>query len=198
MARPFLSLLFLLLALGSPAQEPESRIWRSIRGMRIKAAFEKYEGGYVVLRREDGKTVDVRFEELSPKDREEVLKLAGPDAGGSTPAGQIEKPSGRRASVWSALPVGKDPWPGLLKPEERTYIKANPRIPVLVVGYADPRGSAEANMILSRLRARVVADTLVENGVPRNRIRILYRGATPGFESLESRRVEVRVDRGQR
>lgn len=104
-----------------------------------------------------------------------------------------------------ALPIFFEAWSAFIEEPARvalaevsTYIKANPRIPVLVVGYADPRGSAEANMILSRLRARVVADTLVENGVPRNRIRILYRGATPGFESLESRRVEVRVDRGQR
>ncbi len=104
-----------------------------------------------------------------------------------------------------ALPIFFESWSAFLEEPARaalaeaaTRIKANPRLPVLVVGYADPRGSAEANMILSRLRARVVADALVENGVPRNRIRILYRGATPGFESLESRRVEVRVDRGQR
>ena len=49
-----------------------------------------------------------------------------------------------------------------------------------------------------RARARVVADELIANGIPAARIRILYRGATPGSESLESRRVEVRVDRGQR
>lgn len=104
-----------------------------------------------------------------------------------------------------ALPIFFEAWSAFLEEPARaalaevaTYIKANPRVPVLVVGYADPRGSAEANMTLSRLRARVVADALIENGVPRNRIRILYRGATPGFESLESRRVEVRVDRGQR
>jgi outer membrane protein OmpA-like peptidoglycan-associated protein len=104
-----------------------------------------------------------------------------------------------------ALPIFFEAWSAFLEEPARaalaevaTYIKANPRVPVLVVGYADPRGSAEANMALSRLRARVVADVLIENGVPRNRIRILYRGATPGFESLESRRVEVRVDRGQR
>ncbi len=104
-----------------------------------------------------------------------------------------------------ALPIFFEAWSAFLEEPARaalvevaTYIKANPRVPVLVVGYSDPRGSAEANMILSRLRARVVADTLIENGVSRNRIRIIYRGATPGFESLESRRVEVRVDRGQR
>ena len=104
-----------------------------------------------------------------------------------------------------ALPIFFEAWSALLEEpaqvalgEAAQRIKANPRVPVLVVGYADPRGSAEANMTLSRLRARVVADALIANGVPARRIRILYRGATPGFESLESRRVEVRVDRGQR
>ncbi|UPY35644.1 OmpA family protein [Sediminicoccus sp. KRV36] len=104
-----------------------------------------------------------------------------------------------------ALPIFFEAWSALLEEpaqvalnEVATRIKANPRVPVLVVGYSDPRGSAEANMTLSRLRARVVADALIANGVPARRLRILYRGATPGFESLESRRVEVRVDRGQR
>ncbi len=104
-----------------------------------------------------------------------------------------------------ALPIFFEAWSALLEEpaqvalrEAADRIKANPRVPVLVVGYADPRGSAEANMTLSRLRARVVADALIANGVPAARLRIIYRGATPGFESLESRRVEVRVDRGQR
>ena len=104
-----------------------------------------------------------------------------------------------------ALPIFFEPWSAALEEpaqvalrDAANRIKANSRVPVLVVGFADPRGSREANMILSRLRARVVADTLIEHGVPNARIRILYRGATPGFESLESRRVEVRVDRGQR
>lgn len=104
-----------------------------------------------------------------------------------------------------ALPIFFEAWSALLEEpaqvalrEVAERIKANPRVPVLVVGYSDPRGSPEANMTLSRLRARVVADALIANGVPARRIRVLYRGATPGFESLESRRVEVRVDRGQR
>jgi len=104
-----------------------------------------------------------------------------------------------------ALPIFFEPWSAALEEPAQVAlrqvadrIKANPRIPVLLVGFADPRGSREASMILSRLRARVVADTLIEHGVPNARIRILYRGATPGFESVESRRVEVRLDRGQR
>lgn len=74
----------------------------------------------------------------------------------------------------------------------------NTRVPVLVMGYTGPRGSSEANALLSRLRARMVADALIEKGVASRRIRIVSRGPTPGFESLESRRVEVRIDDGRR
>lgn len=104
-----------------------------------------------------------------------------------------------------ALPIFFEAWSALLEEPAQVAlrqaaerIKANPNVPVLVVGYAGPRGSTDATTTLSRLRARVVADALIANGVPARRIRVLYRGATPGFESLESRRVEVRVDRGQR
>lgn len=74
---------------------------------------------------------------------------------------------------------------------------ADPRVGVLVIGFASPPGSSEANDLLARLRARVVADALIEGGVAAERIRIVARGATPGFESLESRRVEVRIDDGR-
>lgn len=103
-----------------------------------------------------------------------------------------------------ALPLFFEPWSAALdQPAEGALRDAaklaqeHPNVPILVVGYADPQGSREANLILSRLRARVVADFLIENNVPARRIRILYRGATPGMESLESRRVQVQVDRGQ-
>ena len=104
-----------------------------------------------------------------------------------------------------ALPIFFEAWSAALDEPAREALlelanlaKTMPRVPILVVGYADPRGSQQANMHLSRLRARVVADVLIGHGIPSARIRIIYRGPTPGFESLESRRVEVRVDRGQR
>lgn len=104
-----------------------------------------------------------------------------------------------------ALPIFFEAWSALLEEPAKLALKEaaerakqNPRLPILVVGFADPRGSREANITLSRLRARVVADELIANGVAASRIRLVYRGPTPGFESLESRRVEVRVDRGQR
>jgi outer membrane protein OmpA-like peptidoglycan-associated protein len=72
-----------------------------------------------------------------------------------------------------------------------------PQTPVLVTGYASPPGSSEANELLSRLRARMVADAMIERGVAPARIRIIGRGPTPGMEALESRRVEVRIDDGR-
>lgn len=75
---------------------------------------------------------------------------------------------------------------------------AEPGVGVLVLGFTGPRGSEEANALLARLRARQVADALIEKGVAASRIRILSRGPIPGFESLESRRVEVRIDDGRR
>lgn len=52
--------------------------------------------------------------------------------------------------------------------------RSNPDIRIRVIGFADPQGSREANVILSRPRARIVADELVEKGVARNRIRIEF------------------------
>jgi outer membrane protein OmpA-like peptidoglycan-associated protein len=75
---------------------------------------------------------------------------------------------------------------------------AEPRVGVLVLGFTGPRGSEEANALLARLRARQVADSLIEKGIAASRIRVLSRGPIPGFESLESRRVEVRIDDGRR
>ena len=72
--------------------------------------------------------------------------------------------------------------------------KAQPGAPVRVVGYADPTGSAQANIQLSQLRAQVVADGLATDGIGPARIARSARGAT-SFEgtSQESRRVEIDV-----
>lgn len=65
---------------------------------------------------------------------------------------------------------------------------------VTVSGYADTTGSAEANELMSTLRAQVVMDLLVEDGVPATRITRAGRGATPDVGGkLESRRVVITV-----
>lgn len=66
--------------------------------------------------------------------------------------------------------------------------------PIVVVGFAGPAGGAAYNRALSEARAQHVADLLISNGLPRDRVRVVARGPVP-FESIatESRRVEIRA-----
>lgn len=70
--------------------------------------------------------------------------------------------------------------------------KAAPNFGVMVTGFADPTGSVEANIDVSRLRARLVSDTLIGLGVSPARIQRRSMGEV-GFTgtALESRRVEI-------
>jgi outer membrane protein OmpA-like peptidoglycan-associated protein len=70
----------------------------------------------------------------------------------------------------------------------------HPNLPVTVSGYADPVGSRQANMDISRTRARVVSDELVAMGVAPSRIQRVANGGTDLDDSLQaSRRVEIDV-----
>ena len=62
-----------------------------------------------------------------------------------------------------------------------------------MLSYADQLGSTEANRTLTRLRAQVVRDTLVADGVPSNRIILQPKGAQGGDPGVESRRVEIEL-----
>jgi OOP family OmpA-OmpF porin len=74
------------------------------------------------------------------------------------------------------------------------WAKDHPAAVVTVIGYADPTGSAAANEYMSRVRAQVVADQLVTDGVDRTRIVLGARGATDFTQtSQESRRTEIAI-----
>ncbi|HEY2132329.1 MAG TPA: OmpA family protein [Acetobacteraceae bacterium] len=74
------------------------------------------------------------------------------------------------------------------------FAMRHPTQPVIVVGYADPDGSSQANIDISRARAQVVSDELVANGVAPARIQRSARGTTDFTgTSQESRRVEIDV-----
>ncbi len=64
----------------------------------------------------------------------------------------------------------------------------------MVVGYADPAGTPAAGAQLAKLRAQVVSDQLVQDGVPLARIQQSSTGTT-GFagSAQESRRAEIDV-----
>lgn len=59
---------------------------------------------------------------------------------------------------------------------------------VLVTGYADKSGNADANMKLSERRAQAVADELVRLGVNRQRIEIVAAGAVDTLKPAEYNR----------
>lgn len=72
--------------------------------------------------------------------------------------------------------------------------KAHPNDPVLVIGHADPTGTARANALISALRAELVADALIDAGVPAARIEKHAEGETQYvFSAQESRRVTISV-----
>ncbi len=74
------------------------------------------------------------------------------------------------------------------------WANEHPGAPVTVTGYADPQGSKQANVAMSRTRAQVVVDQLVRDGVARGRIRLAAHGPTDyTLSSIESRRVEIAV-----
>ena len=70
-----------------------------------------------------------------------------------------------------------------------------PNRPVLVKGFADRIGSDQANRVLSQLRAQVVADALVGQGIATTRIVQVARGATQSDPGIESRRVDIELGR---
>ena len=62
---------------------------------------------------------------------------------------------------------------------------------VVVAGYADRLGTPDTNQTLTKLRAQVVADRLVANGVDRRRIVLQPKGSVGGDPGVESRRVMI-------
>ena len=97
------------------------------------------------------------------------------------------------------FPIFFTSWSADLDPEAIGLIKqaadwatAHPNAPVLVSGFADPEGSPQANKDISRLRAQVVADQLVKDGIASGRISQTAFGTVAySLDSMESRRVEI-------
>ena len=72
------------------------------------------------------------------------------------------------------------------------YAKSHPGLPIHVAGFADPTGSKQANILMSELRAQVVVDQLVQDGVPARSIGQVGHGSVQfALTSQESRRVEI-------
>jgi len=86
-----------------------------------------------------------------------------------------------------------DPDATKLVAEAAKAAQAEPSRRVVVLGYADRLGSPESNRTLTRLRAEVVRDTLVADGVAASRISLQPKGSQGGDPGVESRRVEIEL-----
>ncbi len=76
--------------------------------------------------------------------------------------------------------------------EAADWAKAHPMLTLQVRGYADPQGSVAANKHISALRAQVVSETLLRDGVAAPRVQRIAEGAgSPSLDSQENRRVEI-------
>ena len=75
-------------------------------------------------------------------------------------------------------------------------VKSHPGSVAHVNGFADPTGSRQANILMSDLRAQVVVDQLLSDGVDAKRVRQRGHGSVQfALSSQESRRVEISVGR---
>ncbi|WFB36480.1 SHD1 domain-containing protein [Kiritimatiellota bacterium B12222] len=111
----------LLLWGGLQGLRAEMRTWRALGGFKTEAEFVSYDAGMVTLRKSNDEVIQVRVEKLTANDRLTVLKLAGDHAHGAIPAGEIQKPTGRRELTWKPIVRG-DVWPESMEPEVKNAL----------------------------------------------------------------------------
>jgi outer membrane protein OmpA-like peptidoglycan-associated protein len=76
------------------------------------------------------------------------------------------------------------------------WVKSHPGNLAHVSGFASTVGSRQANILLADLRAQVVVDQLLSDGVAAARIRQRGQGPVPfALTAQESRRVEISISR---
>ena len=76
------------------------------------------------------------------------------------------------------------------------WMKSHPGGVAHVNGFASTVGSRQANILLADLRAQIVVDQMVSDGLAAMRIKQRGHGPVPfALTAQESRRVEISVDR---
>lgn len=78
------------------------------------------------------------------------------------------------------------------------YLKSNPNVKVIIIGYSDNAGTFVQNDTRSRLRAQKVEQEFIRKGINKNRITVTWRGSlgniapnTTEEGRLQNRRVEI-------
>ena len=77
---------FVLFACGLQA---ETQAWRSVKGSSVQAEFVRLSGSSVVLKREDGTTINVAMSALDEASQSQAKRLAG-DTAEASPAGTAQ------------------------------------------------------------------------------------------------------------
>ena len=79
-----------------------------------------------------------------------------------------------------------------IRPDETTtaqqdaaFLKQHPNVKVLIEGHCDDRGSIEYNLALGTSRAESVKQTLLEQGVPADRLKTISYGKEKPFCSQD-------------
>ena len=72
------------------------------------------------------------------------------------------------------------------------FLKANPEIRVRLTGYAEKRGSEQANRIVSERRANAVTEVFVNKyGIAKDHITTEFKGTSTKFENDDWNRAVV-------
>lgn len=80
-----------------------------------------------------------------------------------------------------------------------TYVKADPSVNAFEInGFTDGSGNARDNLELSRIRAFMVHDYLVSQGIDENMLTTRFFGSTPDFRIVRDERTAADRDRNRR
>lgn len=110
--------------------------------------------------------------------------------------GCVQKPPDHSFPVFfTPFSTNLDPAAADIVASAAAVAKKFPNYPVRVSGYADPIGSPEDNIKLSRARADAVAAMLIQDGVPDSRISREAAGTPSNSQpGIENRRAEIDID----
>lgn len=123
-----------------------------------------------------------------------VLFAAPLLVGLSTAAARAADPPRRFLLFFTEWSAAMDKPAEAIVQQAADWIRRHDGATATVTGTADLAGSAPANQLLSRLRARVVADLLVQDGVAPQRVHLIGLGSVDyALTPQESRRVVITV-----
>jgi outer membrane protein OmpA-like peptidoglycan-associated protein len=144
--------------------------------------------------------------EAKPEPKPVESKKPGEEQVTTTPSRPVEQPAPKPV-VATAAEVHEEVFFSLGSKNVRagrgltkalSWLKSNPTVNVTLAGHADPSGTPEGNMELSRQRAEAVKDFLVGKGIDASRIDVQAFGDTQlKYGAKDGRNRRVAIDAAQ-